>query len=205
MPLATVVALGLRVEGSCPAIGERSDGWLFQCGGMIRTDAESITGGISMMDVFVRMATTPALAGVVAESVRWTAGADPAAPRHQVVTLYGDPTVTHLAWALAAANRGQPDALWRIAEDGSAAAAELSLATAVLHDDATALLSSNGPQLRTAIAHLLSVRGKHDHASIRVPIVFDGGGDMDGDAMLALLRAAEGDMDAESMEDELAA
>ena len=159
-----------------------------------------------MMDVFVRMATTPVLAGVVAESVRWSAGADPAAPRHQVVTLFGDPSVTHLAWALAAANRGQPDALWRIAEDGSAAAAELSLATAVLQIDAAALLTSNGPQLRTAIAHLLSVRGKHDHSSaIRVPIALDGGADMDGDAMLALLREAEGDVDAEHAEDELAA
>jgi hypothetical protein len=173
---------------------------------MIRTDAVCITGGGSMMDVFVRMATTPVLAGVVAESVRWSAGADPAAPRHQVVTLFGDPTVTHLAWALAAANRGQPDALWRIAEDGSAAAAELSLATAVLQDDAAALLTSNGPQLRTAIAHLLSVRGKHDHSSaIRVPIAFDAGALMDGDAMLALLREAEGDLDAEQVEDELAA
>lgn len=159
-----------------------------------------------MMDVFVRMATTPVLAGVVAESVRWSAGADPAAPRHQVVTLFGDPSVTHLAWALAAANRGQPDALWRIAEDGSAAAAELSLATAVLQIDAAALLTSNGPQLRTAIAHLLSVRGKHDRSSaIRVPIAFDGGNDMDGDAMLALLREAEGIVDAEHAEDELAA
>ncbi len=159
-----------------------------------------------MIDVFVRMAATPVLAGVVAESVRWAAGADPAAPRHQVVTLFGDPTVTHLAWALAAANRGQPDAVWRIAEDGSAVAAELSIATPILRDDAAALMSSNGPQLRTAIAHLLSVRGQSEHsAAIRVPINDAFVDDLDSDAMLALLREAEGDMDCDQTEDELAA
>jgi hypothetical protein len=159
-----------------------------------------------MMDVFVRMAATPVMAGVVAESVRWSASADPVAPRHQVVTLFGDPTVMHLALALAAANRGRPDAVWQITEDGSAAAAELSLATSVLRDDAAALLISNGPQLRTAVAHLLSVRGKHDHASaIRVPIAFDVSGELDADAMLALLREAEGDVDSDPVEDELAA
>ncbi len=159
-----------------------------------------------MIDVFVRMAATPVLAGVVAESVRWAAGADPAAPRHQVVTLFGDPTVTHLAWALAAANRGQPDAVWRIAEDGSAVAAELSIATSILRDDAAALMSSNGPQLRTAIAHLLSVRGQEEHsAAIRVPINDAFVDDLDSDAMLALLREAEGDTDCDQTEDELAA
>jgi hypothetical protein len=159
-----------------------------------------------MIDAFVRMATTPVHAGVVAESVRWAAGADPAAPRHQVVTLFGDPTVTHLAWALAAANRGQPDAVWRIAADGSAVAAELSLATSVLRDDAALLLSCNGPQLRTAIAHLQSVRGQEEHsAAIRVPIREAYVGDLDSDAMLALLREAEGDVDADVVEDELAA
>ncbi len=159
-----------------------------------------------MIDVFVRMAATPVLAGVVAESVRWAAGADPAAPRHQVVTLFGDPTVTHLAWALAAANRGQPDAVWRIAEDGSAVAAELSIATSVLRDDAAVLMSSNGPQLRTAIAHLTSVRGQEEHsAAIRVPINDVFVDDLDSDAMLALLREAEGDTDCDQTEDELAA
>lgn len=159
-----------------------------------------------MIDVFVRMAATPALAGVVAESVRWAAGADPSASRHQVVTLFGAPTVTHLAWALAAANRGQPHAVWRITEDGSAAADELSVATAVLREDAALLLSCNGPQLRTAIAHLVSVRGQEEHsAAIRVPIRESFAGDLDSDAILASLREAEGDMDAEPMEDELAA
>ena len=56
-----------------------------------------------MIDVFVRMAATPALAGVVAESVRWGGGVDPQGPQHQVVTLFGDPSLTHLTWALAAA------------------------------------------------------------------------------------------------------
>jgi hypothetical protein len=159
-----------------------------------------------MIDVFVRMAPTPVLSGVVAESVRWAAGADPGASRHQVVTLFGDPSVTHLAWALAAANRGRPDAVWRIAEDGSAQAAELSLATAVLREDAAVLLSSNGPQLRTAIAHLSSVRGQAEHsAAIRVAISMASATELDGDAMLASLREAEGDVDAEPVEDDLAA
>lgn len=159
-----------------------------------------------MIDVFVRMATTPVLAGVVAESVRWAAGADPAASRHQVVTLFGDPSVTHLCWALAAANRGRPDSVWRIAEDGTAVAAELSLATTVLREDAAVLLSSHGPQLRTAIAHLTSVRGQAEHsAAIRVSISLASAGDLDGDAMLALLREAEGDVDSDPMEDDIAA
>ena len=159
-----------------------------------------------MIDVFVRMAATPVLAGVVAESVRWADGVDPAASRHQVVTLFGAPSVTHLAWALAAANRGRPHSVWRIAEDGSAVADELSLATAVLHDDAAILLSSNGPQLRTAIAHLISVLGQEEHsAAIRMPIREPFTGDLDSDAMLASLREAEGDMDYEPMEDDLAA
>jgi hypothetical protein len=161
-----------------------------------------------MIDVFVRMAATPVLAGVVAESVCSSAGADPVAPRHQVVTLFGDPTVIHLLWAVAAAHYGRPDAVWRITADGSATAADSSLAAAVLRDDAAALLISDGPQLRAAVAHLLSVRGKDDHSSaIRVPITFDAGSDMDADAMLALLREAEGDVDVdlEPLEDELAA
>ncbi len=159
-----------------------------------------------MIDVFVRMAATPVLAGVVAESVRWAAGADPSAPRHQVVTLFGDPSVLHLAWALAAANRGMPDAIWRIAEDGSAVAADLSLATSVLREDAAVLLSSNGPQLRSAIAHLVSVRGQEEHsAAIRVPIRLASNGDLDGEAMLASLREAEGDFDSEPLEDDIAA
>lgn len=159
-----------------------------------------------MIDVFVRMATVPAAAGVVAESVRWAGGADPGASRHQVVTLFGDPTVQHLAWAVAAANRGRPDAVWKIAEDGSAVAAELSLATAVLHDDAATLLSGNGPQLRTAIAHLLSIRGQEEHsAAIRVPLTVSTCDGVDDDAMLASLREAEGDVDPEPMEDGIAA
>ena len=159
-----------------------------------------------MIDVFVRMAATPALAGVVAESVRWGGGVDPQGPQHQVVTLFGDPSLTHLTWALAAANRGHADAVWRITEDGSASAAELSLATAVLHEDAAMLLSSNGPQLRTAIAHLASVRGQAEHsAAIRVPIRLFGTAESDTDAMLMSLREAEGDMDLESSEDEIAA
>ena len=159
-----------------------------------------------MMDVFVRVASTPAQPGVVAEAVRWSAGSDPDAPRHQVVTLFGDPSVMHLAWALAAASRGEPDAIWQITEDGSAAAAELSLATAVLRDDAAALLLRNGSQLRTAIAHLQRVRGRHLHSpAIRVPISFDPDADIDADAMLAQLREAEGDVDCEQVEDELAA
>lgn len=161
-----------------------------------------------MTDVFVRMATAPVLAGVVAESVRSSAGADPLAPRHAVVTLFGDPTVTHLAWAVAAANYGRPDAVWRITTEGSATGADSSLAAAVLQDDAAALLLSDGPQLRAAVAHLLSVCGKHDHSSaIRVPITFEVGSDVDTDAMLALLREAEGDVDAdlEPLGDELAA
>ena len=159
-----------------------------------------------MIDVFVRMAAAPAASGVVAESIRWAAGADPAASRHQVVTLFGDPTVMHLAWAVAAANRGQADSVWRIAADGSAAAAELSLATAVLRDDAAMLLSSNGPQLRTAIAHLLSIRGQEEHsAAIRVPLAISTCDGVDDDAMLASLREAEGDLDNEPLEDEIAA
>ena len=159
-----------------------------------------------MIDVFVRMAPTPVLKGVVAESVRWAAGADPSAPRHQVVTLFGDPTVTHLAWAVAAASRGIPQAVWRIAEDGSAVAADLSVATSVLREDAALLLSSNGPQLRTAIAHLLSVRGQDEHsAAIRVPLLDASLADIDDDAMLASLREAEGDVDAELVEDDIAA
>ena len=159
-----------------------------------------------MIDVFVRMAATPVSAGVVAESVRRSAGADPIAPQHQVVTLFGDPTVLHLAWALAAANRGGPDAVWQISADGSALAAELCFATAALQDDAAALLSSNGPQLRSAVAHLISVRSHgRDTASIRVPITIAASGDFDSDAMLALLREAEGDVDNDQVEDELAA
>jgi hypothetical protein len=160
-----------------------------------------------MIDVFVRMATTPVASGVVAESVRWGAGADPSAPQHQVVTLFGEPSVAHLAWAVAAANRGLADAVWRIAEDGSAVAAELSLATAVLSEDAQVLLSSNGPQLRSAIAHLQSVRGQHEHsAAIRVPLMLVSAAyDGDDDAMLASLREAEGDMDEDSAEGEVAA
>ena len=159
-----------------------------------------------MIDVFVRIAAVPASAGVVAESVRWAAGADPVASQHQVVTLFGDPTVMHLAWALAAANRGKPDSVWQINADGSALAAELSFANAALQDDAAALLSSNGPQLRSAVAHLISVRSQGGHtAAIRVPITIVAGGDFDSDAMLALLREAEGDVDNEQVEDELAA
>lgn len=160
-----------------------------------------------MIDVFVRMAATPVLAGVVAESVRWAAGADPAAPRQQVVTLFGDPSVTHLAWALAAANRGRPEAVWKIGADGSAVTADVTIATAMLHDDAALLLSSNGPQLRTAIAHLSSVRGQEEHNSaIRVPISLSTAGiELDGDAMLASLREAEGDMDSDLLEGDLAA
>jgi len=159
-----------------------------------------------MIDVFVRMAATPGLTGVVAESVRSAAGADPVAAQRQVVTLFGDPTVLHLAWALAAANRGRPDAVWQISADGSALAAELSFATATLQDDVAALLSSNGPQLRSAVAHLVSVRSQgRDTASIRVPITVITSGDFDSDAMLALLREAEGAVDNEPVEDELAA
>jgi hypothetical protein len=159
-----------------------------------------------MIDVFVRMATTPAVDGVVAESVRWgTAGQDPTAVHHQVVTLYGDPSVTHLAWAVAAANRGAADLHWQIAADGSAIGAELSLATAALHEDAAALLTVNGAQLRSAIAHLQSVRGQEEHsAAIRVPLSLPEV-DRDGDAMLASLREAEGEPDADAGEDELAA
>jgi hypothetical protein len=160
-----------------------------------------------MIDVFVRMAATPATPGVVAESIRWAAGADPAARRHQVVTLFGDPSITHLAWAVAAANRGAPDDLvWRIASDGSATAAELSLATAVLHDDAAALMMNNGPQLRTAIAHLASVNGHDEHrAAIRVPLTLASTFEVDDAAMLASLREAEGDIEMEQAEDDIAA
>ena len=173
---------------------------------MGRVAAVDFTEGVLMIDVFVRMAATPVRAGVVAESVRWAAGVDPAAPRHQVVTLFGDPSLMHLVWALAAANRGAPDCVWRIAEDGSAVAAELSLAIAVLHEDAAALLRTNGPQLRTAIAHLVSVSGQEEHsAAIRVPINEECLGTLDSDAMLASLREAEGDVDPEPVEDELAA
>jgi hypothetical protein len=159
-----------------------------------------------MIDVFVRMATTPAQPGVVAESVRWGAvDADPSSARHQVVTLYGDPSVTHLAWAVAAANRGAPDSLWRISEDGSAVGAEQAVATAVLRDDATILLSANGAQLRSAIAHLQSVRGQDEHASaIRVPLTLPAA-EVDADAMLASLREADGESDEEYLEDEIAA
>ena len=75
-----------------------------------------------------------------------------------------------------------------------------------MQDDAAALLSSNGPQLRSAVAHLISVRSQGGHtAAIRVPITIVAGGDFDSDAMLALLREAEGDVDNEQVEDELAA
>jgi hypothetical protein len=159
-----------------------------------------------MIDVFVRMATAPAVQGVVAESMRWgTAGQDPTAVHHQVVTLYGDPSVTHLAWAVAAANRGAADLLWQIAADGSAVGSELSLATSALHEDAAALLTANGAQLRSAVAHLQSVRGQDEHsAAIRVPLSLPVA-ERDGDAMLALLREAEGDPDLDLAEDELAA
>jgi len=159
-----------------------------------------------MIDVFVRMAAAPASADVVAESIRRSAGADFIAQQHQVVTLFGVPTVEHLAWALAAANRGGPDTVWQISVDGSALAAELCVSTAALQDDAAALLSSNGPQLRSAVAHLISVRSQgRDTASIRVPITIVASGDFDSDAMLAQLREAEGDVDNEPVEDELAA
>jgi len=160
-----------------------------------------------MIDVFVQMAASPGAAGVVAHSVRWAAGADPAASRHQVVTLFGDPTVTHLAWALAAANRGQAEAVWHIAEDGSATADEASLAMAVLRDDAAVLLSNNGAQLRTAVAHLLSIRGQEEHRSaIRVPLMVSGSGDLDGEGMLARFREAEGEpCEIDQQEDDIAA
>ena len=173
---------------------------------MIRTKAVIVTArGRSMIDVFVRMGTSPGQNGVVAESAWCVDGADSSASRHQVVTLFGDPTVTHLAWAVAAANRGMPQSVWQIAADGSAMAADLSLATTVLQADAAVLMGSNGAQLRAAVVHLLNVRGHLEHsAAIRVPIEIDAD-DMDTDAMLALLREAEGDIDSEPLEDELAA
>jgi hypothetical protein len=159
-----------------------------------------------MIDVFVRTAPATAGADVVAESRRWSPAADPAASRHQVVTLFGDPTVTHLAWAVAAASRGAAEAVWTISSDGSAVAAELSVANSVLAEDAAALMLGNASQLRSAIAHLLSVRHQDEHsAAIRVPITMAATVDVDADAMLTSLREAEGDPGTEVQEDELAA
>lgn len=159
-----------------------------------------------MIDVFVRMAPSPVLSGVVAESVRWAGGADPAAPMHQVVTLFGDPSVAHLAWAVVAASHGVPHAVWQITADGSAVAADLSVANGVLRDDAAVLLSNNGAQLRTAIAHLISVHGQEEHSTgIRVPLMIGEIADLDDEAMLAGLREAEGDLDTETVEDDIAA
>ncbi len=160
-----------------------------------------------VIDVFVRMAAAPGAAGVVAQSTRWAPGKDPGASRHQVVTLFGDPTVTHLAWALAAANRGQAEAVWYITADGNATADEASLAMAVLREDAAALMSTNGAQLRTAIAHLLSIRGQDEHSSaIRVPLLLNGAIEPDAEAMLTRLREAEGAASADDQqEDDIAA
>jgi hypothetical protein len=159
-----------------------------------------------MIDVFVRTAPALASAEVVAESRRWAPAADPSASRHQVVTLFGDPTVTHLAWAVAAAYRGAADAVWTITADGNAVAAELSLANSVLRDDVATLMQGNGAQLRSAVAHLVSVRGQQEHsAAIRVPLSFAADLTVDADAMLASLREAEGDADADVQEDDLAA
>lgn len=159
-----------------------------------------------MIDVFVRMAATPVQGGVVAESVRWSGGADPSAPRHQVVTLFGDPSITHLTWALAAANRGRPDAVWRVSADGSAVAAELCIGALAIREDAAVLLSDNGPQLRAAIAHLLSITGQEEHsAAIRVPISLASVAVRDDEAILASLREAEGVHDSDSLEEDLAA
>jgi hypothetical protein len=162
-----------------------------------------------MLDVFVRKATRAAREGVVAEAVRWSPASDPSAPRHQVVTLYGEPVLAHLAWAVAAASRSQVDErLWSITADGSASANELELAAATLREDAEVLLARNGSQLRSAIAHLQVTRGPLGGSpGIRVPLDFDvATGSNQSDSLLDRLREAEGgvEMDAAS-NDELAA
>jgi hypothetical protein len=160
-----------------------------------------------MLDVFVRKATRASREGIVAEAVRWAPASDPAAPRHQVVTLYGEPSITHLAWAVAAASRSQVDErLWSIGADGSATANELTLASAVLREDAEVLLARNSAQLRSAVAHLQVTRGPAGTSpGIRVPLDFEVAAVGDDQAMLSRLREAEGDEGAELLTDELAA
>lgn len=160
-----------------------------------------------MLDVFVRKAPHASREGIVAEAVRWAPASDPAAPRHQVVTLYGDATVTHLAWAVAAASRSQVDErMWSIAADGSATANDLTLAAALLREDAEVLLARNGSQLRSAVAHLQVTRGPAGSSpGIRVPLDFDLAASGDDQAMLSRLREAEGGVEAALLDDEMAA
>ncbi len=162
-----------------------------------------------MLDVYVRVA--PAADGApVAEVVRWSAeGHDPAAPRHQVVTLHGAATVEHLAWAVAAATRGSVDERpWTIHADGSAVAEGEALSAAQVRADAAVLLAGHEAPLRRAMAEVMrqgTITGPHGRG-IRLPIDFSLDATPDDDALLASVREAYGaDAEEPSGEEELAA
>ncbi|MCU0625576.1 MAG: hypothetical protein MUF21_03690 [Gemmatimonadaceae bacterium] len=143
--------------------------------------------------------------------IRWApGGADPSAPRHQVVTLFGEASVRHLAWAVAAATRGAIDErLWRVRGDGSAAADGARLAPDQVASDAALLLASHERPLRRLVAEL----GRHGTSpesmlarGIRLPLDFSLDDAPDDDGVLAGLREAYGaDVTEEPQEDELAA
>ena len=160
-----------------------------------------------MLDVFVRLAPAAADAATVAEVIRWAPdGADRAMPRHEVVTLYGEASVRHLAWAIAAATRGGVDErTWRVRADGSADADGATLATAQVANDAALLLASHEAPLRRVAAELTRDGVGGAGRGIRLPLDFSLDGVPDLDRLLAGQREADGYDADEPMEGELAA
>jgi hypothetical protein len=160
-----------------------------------------------MLDVFVRYAPAAAEPATVAEVIRWApADADPTTPRHEVVTLYGAASVTHLAWAIAAATRGGLDERpWRVQADGTATAEGTTLPAAQVAADAALLLASHEAPLRRAAAELSRAGLAGESRGIRLPLDFTLDATPDDDAMLAGLREAYGADADEPQEGELAA
>lgn len=160
-----------------------------------------------MLDVFVRLAPSADDAGTVAEVIRWTPdGGDPVAPRHQVVTLYGEASVRHLAWAIAAVTRGGVDERpWRVRADGSAETDGAALGPTQVAADAEFLLSAHEAPLRRVVAELTRQGFGAAGRGIRLPLDFTLDGAPDIDRLLAGQREADGyDVD-EPTEGELAA
>lgn len=160
-----------------------------------------------MLDVFVRYAPAAAEAETVADVIRWApADTDPSTPRHEVVTLYGSASVTHLAWAIAAATRGDVDErLWHVQADGSVIADGATLPAAQVAADAALLLASHETPLRRAAAELTRTGLAGESRGIRLPLDFTLDATPDDDAVLAGLREAYGADDDDPHEDELAA
>lgn len=160
-----------------------------------------------MLDVFVRYAPAAVESATVAEVIRWApAGADPATPRHQVVTLFGEASVRHLAWAIAAATRGGLDERpWRVRADGSAGSEGTELAAGQVAADAALLLSAHEAPLRRATAELTRAGLVGESRGIRLPLDFSLDAAPDDDAVLAGLREAYGADTDEPQEGELAA